>query len=114
MINSLIPRVCNIVKVYYNKGIVNYNRFFDELIDVENTEKSKKIAKAFCLKRLVSKKKRRFENEIFDLDLAYITKRVIAMGYPATTCEKIYRNSISEISRFFSHYHKDNVKVTIF
>jgi len=71
----------------------------------------KVINKAWCLKRLVSKKKRRFENENFDLDMAYVTKRVIAMGYPATGFEKSYRNSINEVIRFFRYYHNDNVKI---
>ena len=33
--------------------------------------------------------------------MAYITKRVIAMGYPASGIETIYRNSIDEVIRFF-------------
>jgi protein-tyrosine phosphatase len=71
----------------------------------------KSVNKAWCLKRLVSKKKRRFENEMFDLDMAYVTKRVIAMGYPATGFEKMYRNSINDVIRFFHFYHNDNVKI---
>ena len=70
-----------------------------------------KINKANCIKRLVSKKKRRIENENFDLDMAFITKRVIAMGYPSVGCEKFYRNSITDIMSFFERYHKGNVKI---
>ena len=46
-----------------------------------------KLAKANIFKRLVSKKKRRIQTEYFDLDMAYITERVIGMGFPATGCE---------------------------
>jgi phosphatidylinositol-3,4,5-trisphosphate 3-phosphatase/dual-specificity protein phosphatase PTEN len=43
--------------------------------------------------------------------MAYVTKRVIAMGYPATGFESVYRNSLAEVIRFFNTYHNDNVKV---
>ena len=97
-------------------GIVNYNKYWDclntESYDNNEVPKIKKnINKASCIKRLVSKKKRRFENEMFDLDMAYVTKRVIAMGYPATGFEKIYRNSLEDVVRFFKIYHNDNVKI---
>jgi protein-tyrosine phosphatase len=83
-----------------------------EYIDLKTKVIVKKsVNKAWCLKRLVSKKKRRFENEMFDLDMTYITKRVIAMGYPATGFEKTYRNSIDDVVKFFNYYHNDNVKI---
>lgn len=83
----------------------------DYLTDPTKIPVKKVINKAWCVKRLVSKKKRRFENDQFDLDMAYITKRVIAMGYPATGCEKMIRNSIDDVIKFFSYYHNDNVKI---
>jgi phosphatidylinositol-3,4,5-trisphosphate 3-phosphatase/dual-specificity protein phosphatase PTEN len=69
------------------------------------------LFKANFLKRLVSQNKRRFENETFDLDLAYITKRVIAMGYPAYGCETMYRNNIVDVLNFMETQHKHNVKI---
>ena len=42
------------------------------------------------------KKNNRYTQDNFDLDLTYITARVIGMSYPAKgTFEKIYRNSVS-------------------
>ena len=46
------------------------------------------------LRSLVSKKKRRFISKGFNLDLTYVTPRVIAMGYPTTGAEAIYRNPL--------------------
>jgi phosphatidylinositol-3,4,5-trisphosphate 3-phosphatase/dual-specificity protein phosphatase PTEN len=51
------------------------------------------IKKSNFMKRCVSLKKKRFENDLFDLDLAYISKKVIAMGYPSIGYESMYRNS---------------------
>ncbi len=59
------------------------------------------------MKRLVSKKKKRFQNEYFDLDLSYITRRVIAMGYPSVGCESLWRNSLSDVLNFFALYHTE-------
>ena len=47
----------------------------------------------------------------FDLDLVYITKRVIAMGYPATGCESFYRNSFKDVKQFLNEEHGDKYKV---
>ena len=55
---------------------------------------------ATALKKLVSKKKRRFEGDGFNLDLSYVTEQVIAMGFPSPELvESVYRNSIDEVSR---------------
>eukprot|EP00964_Phaeocystis_antarctica_P140939 scaffold105867_cov60-Phaeocystis_antarctica.AAC.4 len=51
---------------------------------------------AQAIKRLVSKKKLRFTKDGFDLDLSYITPRLIAMGYPSTGAESFYRNPATQ------------------
>jgi len=65
------------------------------------------------LRNAVSKKKRRFvdKKNNFDLDLSYVTKRVIAMGFPSEDLEGMYRNPYSEVIRFLHHYHDENYKV---
>jgi len=57
------------------------------------------------LKRIVSKKKRRYTNGPFDLDLAYITKRIVAFGFPAVGIESLYRNSRSHVREFIRAHH---------
>ena len=64
-----------------------------------------------ALKQLVSKKKRRYKADGFNLDLSYVTDRVIAMGYPSESMESIYRNSLDEVRRFLEDKHKDHYKV---
>jgi phosphatidylinositol-3,4,5-trisphosphate 3-phosphatase/dual-specificity protein phosphatase PTEN len=53
------------------------------------------------LRKLVSGNRRRFTDEEFSLDLTYITpNRLIAMSYPASGFESLYRNKIDKVSGF--------------
>lgn len=60
---------------------------------------------------LVSKKKRRFQEDGFDLDLTYVTSRIIAMGFPSMGAEAMYRNPLPEVQRFFESRHKDRYRI---
>ena len=39
------------------------------------------------------------------MDLTYITHRIIAMGFPSSGAEGIYRNPLPEVQRFLHEYH---------
>jgi phosphatidylinositol-3,4,5-trisphosphate 3-phosphatase/dual-specificity protein phosphatase PTEN len=60
-----------------------------------------------AVRGIVSQKKRRFVDADagFDLDLTYITPRLIAMGFPSEGMEAAYRNPLSEVQRFFDTRH---------
>jgi len=64
-----------------------------------------------AIKKMVSKKKRRFEGEGFNLDLSYVTDQVIAMGYPSQRVESVYRNSLEDVRRFLEARHSGHYKV---
>lgn len=50
------------------------------------------------LRKLVSGNRRRFNDDDFSLDLTYIIpNRLIAMSYPASGFESLYRNSIDSV-----------------
>ncbi len=46
-----------------------------------------------------------------DLDLTYITRRIIAMGFPSVGAEAIYRNPLPEVQRFFETRHAGHYKI---
>jgi phosphatidylinositol-3,4,5-trisphosphate 3-phosphatase and dual-specificity protein phosphatase PTEN len=76
------------------------------------------------IRTVVSQKKKRFKFGEYDLDLTYITPRIIAMGaprnfrvspfgrvspcclgFPSSGTEGIYRNPLPEVQRFFAEFH---------
>ncbi len=59
----------------------------------------------------VSQKKVRYTEGDFDIDLTYITPRIIVHGFPATGIEHIYRNPRYELRRLFELKHKNHYKV---
>ena len=84
---------------------------YDEEFEESDEKNSDDVKKANVFKRIVSKQKRRYQDETFDLDMSYITEKVIAMGYPSTGMETLYRNSLADITKLFSVKHNNDVKV---
>eukprot|EP00457_Paulinella_chromatophora_P006229 gb/GEZN01006247.1/.p1 GENE.gb/GEZN01006247.1/~~gb/GEZN01006247.1/.p1 ORF type:complete len:468 (-),score=44.80 gb/GEZN01006247.1/:114-1517(-) len=87
-------------------------------IFMKGSEKDKKDKEAVQKKTLkdkvkskVSKKKRRFMKEGYNLDLTYITPNIIAMGYPSDNLAGMYRNHIRDVQKFLSTRHKDGYKL---
>ena len=50
------------------------------------------------IRKIVSGPKNRFKEEGYDLDLTYITDRIVAMAFPASGVESIYRNPIDHVN----------------
>jgi len=69
---------------------------------------------AQLVRKLVSKSKKRYvdKEEEIDLDLSYVTTRIIAMGFPSEGSEAVYRNPLPMVLRFMKLRHGlDRVKV---
>ena len=63
------------------------------------------------LRNIVAGPKNRLSNSRYNLDLTYITDRIIAMAYPASGCEQIYRNRITDVSEFLNEKHGEHYYV---
>ncbi|XP_058484053.1 putative tyrosine-protein phosphatase TPTE isoform X2 [Solea solea] len=97
---SLIPRV------------VTFLRFLRIIILVRLLRlaaQKKDLAKV--TRRMVSENKRRYQKDGFDLDLTYVTDRVIAMSFPSSGKQSFYRNPIGEVAKFLDAKHGGHYKV---
>jgi phosphatidylinositol-3,4,5-trisphosphate 3-phosphatase and dual-specificity protein phosphatase PTEN len=54
----------------------------------------------------VSGKRNRTKEDGYDLDLTYITPRILAMSFPAQAfIQKIYRNNIDHVAKYLEEKH---------
>lgn len=63
------------------------------------------------LRKLVSGKRRRLVKDEFDLDITYITRRILAMSFPASGIEKMYRNAKSDVVNYLDKHHGGHYKI---
>ncbi|KAI9912001.1 hypothetical protein PsorP6_008969 [Peronosclerospora sorghi] len=64
-----------------------------------------------ALRAAVSGSRVRFVQDGYDLDLTYISPKLIAMGYPASGVEKTYRNDINEVANLLNFRHPNAYRV---
>jgi len=60
------------------------------------------------LRTLVSQDRNRHEEGDLNIDLTYITDRILAMGFPAAGFEATWRNNIEDVCKLLSTKHKDS------
>ena len=61
------------------------------------------------LRTKVSGQRNRVKDEGFNLDLTYITPRILAMSFPADAFwQKMYRNNIDTVSKYLYEKHEMN------
>ncbi|KAL1266645.1 hypothetical protein QQF64_002320 [Cirrhinus molitorella] len=97
---SLIPRVVNFLRALRILILVRIFRLASQKKELEKVTR-----------RMVSENKRRYQKDGFDLDLTYVTERIIAMSFPSSGKQALYRNPIREVARFLDTKHLDHYKV---
>lgn len=65
----------------------------------------------FAIRCRCSADRRRYQSEGFDLDLAYITRNMSAMAWPATNFETLFRNGMGDVVRFFETKHPGSHRI---
>ena len=60
---------------------------------------------------MVSQNKRRYQQDGHDLDLTYVTKRVIATSFPSTGLTAMYRNPIEKVAKFLNEKHPRKYRI---
>lgn len=63
------------------------------------------------IRNLVSKKRRRMLVGGYDLDMSYITDRVLAMSFPAERMRAVYRNPLWQVQSVLDMRHQGHYKV---
>lgn len=82
---------------------------------VKKTQNTSRRGRSCCtmdwVRSIVSTNKTRLKTGDYNLDLTYITNRIIACGFPAEGFEGLYRNRKSDIIEFLQHKHEKMVKI---
>ncbi|PIA39451.1 hypothetical protein AQUCO_02600120v1 [Aquilegia coerulea] len=69
------------------------------------------LTRTFYLHHLVSKKRRRMLVGGYDLDMTYITDRILAMSFPAERMRAMYRNPLWQVKSVLDMRHPGHYKV---
>ena len=63
------------------------------------------------LRKKVSGKRNRHKCDKFELDITYITERILAMSFPASGFESMYRNNIADVAKFLDEKHAGHHRI---
>jgi protein-tyrosine phosphatase len=63
------------------------------------------------IKHKVSQNRKRYIDEKYDLDLSYITPKIIAMGLPSSGINAYYRNDENEVAEFLKEKHNEKFMI---
>lgn len=62
-------------------------------------------------RQMVSQNKRRYQQDGFDLDLTYVTARIIATSFPSSGLWARYRNPIEKVAAFLDSKHEGKYRL---
>ena len=70
------------------------------------------LSTSFYIRNLVSKQRRRMIVGGYDLDMTYITDRILAMSFPAERMRSVYRNPLWQVKSVLDMRHPEHYKVS--
>lgn len=118
-VDFVVVFISFIVTVSYTAVDISSNFGFAKLIVVGRLIRIVMFVRLFTERKniekgarhLVSQNKRRYQKDGFDLDLTYVTERVIAMSFPSSGKMSLYRNPIKDVAKFLDTKHYAHYKV---
>ncbi|XP_010317527.1 phosphatidylinositol 3,4,5-trisphosphate 3-phosphatase and protein-tyrosine-phosphatase PTEN1 [Solanum lycopersicum] len=69
------------------------------------------VSRSFCIRNLVSKQRRRMLVGGYDLDMTYISDRILAMSFPAEHVRAVFRNPLWQVKSVLDMRHAGHYKV---
>ncbi|XP_078621914.1 tensin-3-like isoform X41 [Branchiostoma floridae x Branchiostoma japonicum] len=96
---------------------VNYELPSNEGLARQNSSKaqppttSKTMMSSHVRHKGPTKGRGQYGDDSFDLDLTYITERIIAMSFPAGGLESTYRNNLKDVAKMLQTKHGDNYMI---
>ncbi|KAI9124453.1 hypothetical protein K1719_004375 [Acacia pycnantha] len=69
------------------------------------------LIKKLYIRNLVSKKRRRMLIAGYDLDMSYITDRLLALSFPAEHMRAMYRNPLWQVKSALDIRHHEHYKI---
>ncbi|KAG5400848.1 hypothetical protein IGI04_015455 [Brassica rapa subsp. trilocularis] len=69
------------------------------------------LTTSYYLRNLVSKKRRRLITGGYDLDMSYISDKLLAMSFPAERMRAVYRNPLWQVKSVLDMRHPDHYKI---
>lgn len=98
--NNAWAEKLSIVTVFRLVRLVRLVRLYTEKKQIET-----------AARQLISQNKRRYQQDGFDLDLTYVTGRVIATSFPSSGFWAFYRNPIEKVAAFLDCKHPGKYRV---
>ncbi|KAI5665695.1 hypothetical protein M9H77_15548 [Catharanthus roseus] len=83
---------------------------YQKLIYVQN-QLINYLSRSFYIRNLVSRQRRRMIVGGYDLDMTYITDRILAMSFPAERIRSVYRNPLWQVKSVLDMRHPGHYKV---
>lgn len=71
------------------------------------------VSNSFYIRNLVSKQRRRMLVAGYDLDMSYISDRILAMSFPSERIRAMFRNPLWQVKSVLDMRHPEHYKVLV-